>query len=256
MFSAVGRWTIAGARFVGGSTLLLAEAGSYLFRGKVRVLLTLRHMAQVGFDSLPIACLTLLFGGMVLSLHTVKLFVRFGASEYVGGMVGVSIARELGPVLTSVVVAARVGSAMAAELGTMKVTEQIDALRSMATSPAQYLVLPRVLATAFALPLLTLYTEACGVVGALVVAAWQGVAAREFFGSMARFLEPSDFFGGLLKTVVFGAIVALVGCRQGLQASGGAAGVGRATTSSVVISISLIYGSNYLLSWLILTVWP
>jgi phospholipid/cholesterol/gamma-HCH transport system permease protein len=256
MFNPVGRWTVAGLRFAGSSALLLAESGSYLLRGKLRLGLTLRQMAQVGFDSLPISCLTLLFGGMVLSLQTVKLFVRFAASEYVGGMVGVSMARELAPVLTSVVVAARVGSAMAAELGTMKVTEQIDALRAMATSPVQYLVLPRVLATACALPFLTLYTEACGVLGAFAVAAWHGVTSREFFGSMARYLQPSDFFGGLSKTVVFGAILALVGCRQGLETSGGAAGVGRATTSSVVISISLIYGSNYLLSWLILTVWP
>jgi phospholipid/cholesterol/gamma-HCH transport system permease protein len=211
-------------------------------------------MASVGTDSLPIAVVTLIFAGMVLGLHTAREMVRFGGGSFVGGMVAVSVARELGPTLTGIVVAARVGSAMAAELGSMKITEQVDALRALAVSPIQYLVAPRLLACAVMLPVLTVFADFAGAGGAYVVAVAAGVTPSEYLRSARLFLDFTDFYGGLSKTVVFGAIIAIVGCQQGLATKGGASGVGHSTTRSVVISIMLIYIANYLLSALIFRV--
>lgn len=237
---------------LGGAATLLAEAGGCIIRGRVGLRRAVEQTNRIGYESMPIALITLLFGGMVLSLQTAKLFVQFGATSYVGGMVAISVARELGPVLTGVVVAARVGSAMAAELGTMKVTEQVDALRALATSPVEYLVVPRLLAGMVALPILTVYTELAGGLGAMFIAVLQGVTPTEYVLSARQYLEASDVFGGLAKTIVFGLLISLVGCWYGLTAKGGAEGVGRATTASVVVSIVLIYASNYFMSWLIL----
>ena len=241
---------------VGGAALLLAEAAGYIARGKVGFRRAAEQADRIGYQSMPIALITLLFGGMVLSLQTAKLFVQFGATAYVGGMVAISVARELGPVLTAVVVAARVGSAMAAELGSMKITEQVDAMRALATSPVQYLVVPRLIAGVVALPILTVYTGIAGGLGAMFIAVLQGVTPTEYFISARRFLEASDVFGGLAKATVFGLLISLVGCWYGLTAKGGAEGVGRATTAAVVMSIVLIYASNYFMSWVILALWP
>jgi len=246
----------AALEFTGGAATLLGEAAGYALRGRIGLRRTIEQVLRVGYDSMPVALITLLFAGMVLSLQTAKLFVEFGATAYLGGMVAVSIARELGPVLTGIVVAARVGSAMAAELGSMKITEQIDALRALATSPVHYLVVPRLLAGIVALPLLTLYTELAGGLGALVVGVWQGVTPTEYFLSVRRYLQFSDVFGGLAKTAVFGLLISLVSCWYGLTTRGGAEGVGRSTTAAVVASIVLIYIANYFTSWLILATWP
>ena len=248
-----GARTITSAlQFAGGAALLLGEAAGYTIRGRIGLRRTIEQVLRIGYDSMPVALTTLLFAGMVLSLQTAKLFVEFGATAYLGGMVAVSIARELGPVLTGVVVAARVGSAMAAKLGSMKITEQIDALRALATSPVHYLVVPRLLAGIVALPLLAVYTELAGGLGALVVAMWQGVTPTEYILSVRRHLQSSDVFGGLAKTAVFGLLISLVSCWYGLTTRGGAEGVGRSTTAAVVASIVLIYVANYFMSWLIL----
>jgi len=168
----------------------------------------------------------------------------------VGGLVSASVAREVAPVLTGVVVAARVGSAIAAELGTMKVTEQVDALRSLAVHPVDYLVVPRFMACVLMLPLLTLYADAAGVVAGYLVSAGMGVPSGGYFQAATSpvFIRMEHVLLGLAKTVVFGAIIALVSCQQGLRARGGAAGVGHATTNAVVLSIMLIYVVNYFLS--------
>lgn len=254
-FASLGHGLLDFLSFLGGSFLLFADTLGYLARGRLSLRDTVRQMSAIGGDSLPIVLVTLLFGGMVLSLHTVDQFVRFGATSLIGGVVAISMTRELAPVLTGVVVAARAGSAMAAELGSMNITEQVDALRALAVSPTRYLVVPRLLAAVLILPIITTFAIAAGGLGAFLVAVSQGVSAAEYIASIQRFLSWSDLFGGLAKTMVFGGIIAMVGTYRGLTASGGAQGVGRATTSAVVLSIVLIYAVNYFLSWLILRLW-
>ena len=248
MLRAIGQRVFAAVDFVGDSVLLLVRSLSYLARGRVGLRRTAQQMAVVGSDSLPIVAVTLLCVGMAWGWHTAVLMVRFGASSYFGGGTAVAIARELGPALCGVVVAARVGSAFAAELGTMVVTEQVDALRALAISPIRFLVLPRVIACLIMLPILAVIADAAGILGAFAVSAHFGVSSGEYIASVQQWLSPRDLYGGVAKTVVFGLIIALVGCRQGLRATDGAAGVGRATTGAVVYSIVLIYAANLLLT--------
>jgi len=248
MLAAIGRQVLAAFDFVGDEVLLLARAGGYLVRGRIGLRRALEQMAIAGADSLPIVVVTLFFVGMAWGWHTAVYMVRFGATSYFGGGTAVAIARELGPALCGVVVAARVGSAFAAELGTMTVTEQVDALRALAVNPIRFLVLPRLIACIVMLPILTVIADATGIVGAYLVSAHFGVATAEYLGSVQQWLAPRDLYGGIAKTVVFGLIIALVGCRQGLRATGGAAGVGRATISAVVLSIVLIYAANLFLT--------
>jgi phospholipid/cholesterol/gamma-HCH transport system permease protein len=209
----------------------------------------LRQMAKLGADSLPIVSMTSLCTGMVLSVQTAKEFVRFGAADSVGGIVAIAMGRELAPILAGVVVAGRIGAAIAAEIGTMKVTEQIDALRAMATSPVQYLVAPRFIAIVLMMPVLVVYANLVGDVGGgLVAMNYAGISSHMFTESIRGFIEAWDIIGGLIKGSVFGAIIAIIGCHKGLNAEQGAEGVGRATTASVVLSIILIFIFNYFLS--------
>jgi len=209
------------------------------------------QMALVGLESLPIVLITLLFGGMVLGLHTARQFVRFGASQFVGGLVAVSVAREVAPTLTGIVVAARIGSAFAAELGSMRITNQVDALRALAANPVRYLVTPRLLASFVMLPVLTMFGNAMGLIGGGLVAISAGVSSQTFINSATNYLRTYDVTGGLIKTAIFGIIIAITSCYIGLNTEGGAAGVGRSTTSAVVWSIVLLYAANFVLSWLI-----
>ncbi len=235
-------------RYAGQLGLIGGRSVALLARGRVNVRQTVSNMARFGVDSMPIVLVTVLFSGMVLALHTAQQMARMGAGRYVGGLVVVSVARELAPVLTAVVVAARVGSAIAAEIGSMNVTEQIDAMRALAVSPIGYLVLPRLLAGLVMLPALTVVSDLTGAAGGYLVAVRRGVSAQEYLLSARNFLDMQDVWGGLLKTAVFGLIIALVSCHQGLRATGGADGVGRATTAAVVLSISLIYAADFFLS--------
>ncbi len=214
-----------------------------------------RQMAIIGVDSIPIALLTTGFSGAVFSLYSASTLSSYGAASFVGGIVGLAIVRETAPILTGVVLAARSGSAMTAEIGSMKVTEQIDALRSMAVSPISYLVAPRLLACLIMLPVVCILADVVGIVGGGIVAATEAVPSSVFVRSLRQLLDPNgrDVFQGLLKTVFFGAIIAAVGCREGLQSEGGASGVGQSTTRSVVISIVLIFVANFFLSFLMLS---
>ncbi|MBC7808857.1 MAG: ABC transporter permease, partial [Akkermansiaceae bacterium] len=193
------------------------------------------------------------FSGAVLALYSVNTLKTYGAAGLVGGIVALSIVRETGPILTGVAIAARAGSAITAEIGSMKVSEQIDALRSMAITPVEYLVKPRLIASLIMLPLVTVFADIAGVVGGAIVAASKGVSWTEYLNSIQQLMEAdgSDISKGLLKTVVFGAIIALVGCREGLETEGGASGVGQSTTRSVVIAIVLIFISDFLLTFLL-----
>jgi phospholipid/cholesterol/gamma-HCH transport system permease protein len=211
-----------------------------------------QQMAFVGFGSLPIVLVTMLFGGMVLAFQSSKQLVQFGASQYVGSIVSISMARELAPTLTAMIVAARIGSAFAAELGTMRITNQVDALRALATNPIRYLVTPRLLATVVMLPILTLYANLAGDLGgALVSQSSGGVSFTSFFDSAQAYLKVYDINAGLIKAAVFGIIICITSCYMGLRTEGGATGVGKSTTSAVVWSIIFIYAMNFLLAWLL-----
>ena len=249
----VGRATLEGLRWLGEAQLLLQRALVFIVRGRVRSGETARQMAVLGFDSVPIVFLTLASAGMVIALNTARQTVSMGMTELGPGLVAVSLARELGPVVTAVVVAARVGSAIAAELGSMKITDQVDAMRSLAVSPVEYLVVPRMVAGVVMLPVLTVLGSAAGGLGAYGIGSMQGISHQVFIRSVQRFLMASDVFGGLAKAAVFGFIISLVACHVGLRTRGGAEGVGRSTTSAVVISIVLIFLSDYFLTWILLS---
>ncbi|MDH7600585.1 MAG: ABC transporter permease [Armatimonadota bacterium] len=236
--------------FLGDSFLLALRTCGFILRANVDVRDTLRQMAFIGVASLPIVVVTVVFSGAVLSLYMSQLVVKWGVGGYTGAAVGLSIARELGPVVSAVVVAARAGSAIAAEIGTMKVTEQIDALRALAVNPVQYLVVPRVLAAVAMLPLLTLIADVMGVAAGYGVAVLNGVAGESFLSSLKAQVTTYDVTMGLVKTLFFGAVIAIVGSQQGLRTSGGASGVGRATTNAVVKSIVIIYILNFFLAYI------
>jgi len=254
MLTAIGRQVVAALTFSGDQVLLLKQSLGYLVRGQWSLRRTLHQMAVAGTDSLPIVIVTLFCVGMAWGWHTATYMVRFGATSYFGGGTAVAMAKELGPALCGVVVASRIGSAYAAELGTMTVTEQVDALRALAVDPVRFLVVPRLLACVIMLPVLTVVADASGIFGAFLLSASFGVSSGEYITSVERWLTPQNLFGGILKAVVFGLIIALVGCRQGLRTTGGAAGVGRATISAVVISIVLIYAANLLLTTILFRV--
>jgi len=242
---------------LGEGAMVLWDALRGIFSGNVRARSRVtEQMALVGIESLPIVLITVLFGGMVLGLHTAKQFVLFGAGQFVGSLVALSMARELAPTLTGIVVAARIGSAFAAELGSMKITNQIDAMRALAVNPVRYLVTPRLVATMIMLPVLTVFANVTGMAGGMLVAINAGVSSQSFINSARQFLEAYDMAGGLLKTMVFGVIITITACTVGLRTEGGASGVGRATTSAVVWSIILLYGSNLLLSWMLYSFRP
>jgi len=235
--------------FIGDATMIGAGAIRRIIQGNISVNDTVCQMALIGVNSIPIVLVTTAFSGAVLALYSAQLFVAYGVGNLVGGGISLSIARELAPVLAAVVVAARAGSAIAAEIGTMKVTEQIDALRSLGTSPIQYLVVPRFLALVIMLPVITMIGMVVGSFGGYVVAISKGVTPSSYIESTRVWLDLYDVLMGLLKTVFFGAFVAVVGSQQGLSTTGGAAGVGKSTMNAVVISMVLIYISNYFLAF-------
>jgi phospholipid/cholesterol/gamma-HCH transport system permease protein len=220
-----------------------------LFRKPFPLKLTVQQMEEVGVRSLPVVLITAVFTGAVLALQTYSGFKRFGAEGLVGTVVALSMTRELGPVLASIMVAGRVGSAMAAELGTMRVTEQIDALITLATDPVRYLVVPRFVAGMIMLPFLVVFADIIGIIGGYFVAVKVlGTSSTIYINRTLQYLEFSDVTIGLLKACVFGMIIALVGCQMGFYTSGGAEGVGRATTRAVVGASILILISNYFLT--------
>ncbi|QXM23483.1 ABC transporter permease [Elioraea tepida] len=208
-----------------------------------------RQVVEIGYFSLPVVALTAIFSGMVLALQSYTGFSRFSAEGAVATVVVLSITRELGPVLAGLMVAGRIGAAIAAEIGTMRVTDQIDALTTLSTNPIKYLVVPRVVAATLVLPLLVIVADILGVMGGFIV----GVAKLEFNAStyMTRtweYLKAEDVISGLVKAAVFGFIIALMGCFQGYHSKGGAQGVGAATTNAVVSASILILVFNYVIT--------
>jgi len=209
----------------------------------------LRQMVRVGYDSLPVVGLTAMFTGMVMALQTYRGFERFHAEGFVGSVVSLSLTRELAPVLTALMLAGRIGSSLAAELGTMRVTEQIDALYAMATEPLQYLVVPRVGATTLMLPPLVACADGLGIFGGYAVAVGLlGANPVVYWEKTFQFLDLNDVFSGLIKAAVFGLILGVTGCAKGFFTAGGAEGVGRATTAAVVMSSVVILLSDFFLT--------
>lgn len=233
----------------GNYLILAAQALRLVFKGRIHWKNTLDQMGLIGVDSLPIALITALSVGMVFTLQIANEFIRYGATSVIGGVASMAIVRELGPTLTGVVFAGRVSAAIAAELGTMKVTEQIDALVSLACDPVRYLVLPRLIACVLMLPLLAFLSDLIGVAGGFVVAtSMKGISATLFLESVRSLIGPEDVLKGMLKAAIFGAVVAIVGCQKGMSTRGGAQGVGASTTTAVVVSLITIFISNYFLS--------
>ena len=211
--------------------------------------LILRQIVAIGYYSLPVVGLTAIFTGMVLALQSYTGFARFNAESAVATVVVLSVTRELGPVIAGLMVAGRVGAAMAAEIGTMRVTDQIDALTTLSTDPFRYLVLPRLLAGLITLPLLVVIADIIGVFGGYIVGTYKlGFNAASYLTQTETYLERMDVISGLVKAGVFGFIVALMGCYHGYHSRGGAEGVGNATTHAVVSASILILLSNYLLT--------
>ncbi len=247
-----GQSTIDFLEYAGGVTQLGIDAFRDIFRLRVRVAETISQSALLGVQSVSIVLLTSLFTGMVISLESAIQAVQFGVGNLVGGAVAYGAFRELGPMLAAVVVAGRVGSAIAAELGSMVVTEQIEALRSMGVSPANFLVVPRLLSLLIMMPLLTIFADVISISGGAWIAnIYAHISYSSFITSMRQTVGFEDFAKGLLKAVVFGMIIALIGSYQGLGTRGGAAGVGRSTTSAVVIAIILIFIANFSLSYVL-----
>ncbi len=245
----VGRVLIAFLSAVGRLTLFTWNGVSCAFRGPYYPRQILRMMIEIGYYSLPVIGLTAIFTGGVLALQSYSGFSRVGAESSIPLVVVLSITRELGPVLAGLMVAGRIGAAFAAEIGTMRVTEQIDALVTLSTNPFKYLVFPRLLAGALMLPILVFIADVIGVMGGYVVSIGKlGFAAGPYIDNTWNFLTPIDVYSGLVKASVFGFIIALMGCYHGYHSKGGAQGVGTATTNAVVSSSILILLTNYLLT--------
>ena len=247
----IGRSVLYVGQTVGEMIALLCEM-LYYFKEAPRNLTSIfRQMSIVGIETLPIAMLVALFVGMVLSVQTGSELALYGTQEAIGAIVGLSMVKELGPVMTSLLVAGRVGSSMAAEIGAMQVYEEIDALKTLEINPVRYLAMPRLIACLFAVPALVAFAMVVGIIGGGIVADANpkiDVPFTVYYENMTRALNYKDISKGLFKSMVFGGIIAHVGCYVGFKTSGGARGIGESTTRSVVLSFLLIMIANYLLT--------
>ncbi len=221
-----------------------------LIKGKVEWANVFRQMVLIGVQALPMAIIASCFMSGVITLYITPLMMQYGVASLVGGSVTLAVTREIGPIVTGVVVAARSASAIAAEIGSMKVTEQIDALRALSVPPVQYLVAPRIIASVLMMPVLTMIAVAAGIAGGYLVALGLGVPSQNYIMSIRELTTTKDIFTGLGKTCVFGLIISVVGCRTGLRTSGGATGVGLSTTNSVVIGVLSIFVVNFIMAYL------
>lgn len=245
----VGEKIVGYVKEMGRMLLLFVDTIRWSLYPPFRVDLLFQQMERVGVRSVLVVILTGAFTGMVLALQSFHATRSFGAETMVGVAVALSMTRELGPVLTSFMVTGRAGSAMAAEIGTMRVTEQIDALSAMAVNPIKYLIVPRVLASIVVVPMLTVIADFVGIVGGY----FSGVIilrinAGAYVANMEKYVELDDIYHGIIKAAVFGLILSIIGCYKGYTTTGGAEGVGKATTQSVVLATVTILMANYLLT--------
>ena len=236
---------------IGEVGLLIAETFKNMFRRPWEKKIFLQQLEKIGVKSLPLISLTAVFGGLVFGLQTYIGFHRYighGSEAYGGPIISLGLAKELIPILVGLMVSGRVGSAMAAEIGTMKITEQIDALFSLGADPNKYLVVPRTLASIIMVPCLTLYGDIIGIAGGFFFNLMMGVNRFVYLRNTLLYMELWDVVSGLIKAVIFGVVIAIIGCWQGLRAEGGAEGVGRATTKTVVVASITILILNFFMS--------
>ncbi len=252
-FEALGRVLISAARELGEFLLFAKSLSLWFFAPPFRRPVFFKQMEFIGVRSLPIIALTGTFTGMVFALQTGYAFRQFNAEVFVGSTVGLALTREIAPVFTALMVAARAGSAMAAEIGSMKVTEQVDALSAMAVNPLHFLVVPRVVASAVMLPLLAGLFSTIGVIGAYFVAVHLlHIESTVFVQKLTYYVDADDVIGGLIKAAIFGFVLGLISCQRGYRTQGGAEGVGRSTTQAVVISsVSILVLDYFLTSWIL-----
>lgn len=256
-FGVIGLWVIARIRSLGERLLFVRQAVAWLFRPPFRASVFFKQMEFIGVKSIGIVLLVGVFSGGVFALQTGYAFALFNADTLVGATVGIALARELAPVFTSLMVVARAGSAMAAELGSMAVTEQVDALHAMAVNPLQYLVAPRLLAGFLMVPFLTGFFNAIGLLGAYFVGVYLlNIPEGPFLKQLDYYLDADDVVQGLCKAAVFGFVLAAISTYQGMTTQGGAEGVGRATTKAVVYSSVCILVMDYFLTTWILEYFP
>jgi phospholipid/cholesterol/gamma-HCH transport system permease protein len=238
---------LGAAEQTGQFVMLIRSTFLWILRGRIEGRQTLIQMSRIGVDSLPVTAMTSFFTGMVLALQTGASSKHFfNTPLFVGTVVSFAIVMELGPVMTAIVVAGRAGAAIAAELGTMKVTEQIDALYTLGTDPVRYLVIPRLLAFMIVLPLLTVISDFTGILGGLFVARVKyDIPTTVYWHDIIDNMEVRHFVHGFLKTFVFAFIVSMISCYKGVTTRGGAEGVGKSTTSAVVASMTLVLVLDY-----------
>jgi len=248
LFEAIGRRILSLLEEFGRFFQMLGRVAGWTFLPPYDLPEHVRQMVRVGVDSIPVVFLTTLFTGMVMALQTFNGFARFHAESLVGSVVALSLTRELAPVLTALMVTGRVGSSMAAEIGSMRVTEQIDALTALGTEPVQYLMVPRVVAAILMMPLLVIMGDAVGMYGGYFVAVQLlGANPVTYVENSFQFLEVSDVTSGIVKAAVFGLIFSMIACVRGYYTEGGAEGVGRSTTRAVVAgSLAILFADFFL----------
>ncbi len=247
IISRIGEESVNAVSYAGGTFSLLVQTLFWIAVPPFRARQIYEQMTKIGVDSLPIATLTSFFIGVVLAFQSAYQMLKVSAEMYIPSLVSISMTREIGPVLTALVVAGRVGASIAAELGSMKVTEQVDALETLAVPPVKYLVAPRFIALFTMLPLLTIYADFIGISGGYLVSVYKlGLTPALYIKMTFLPLVLKDIFTGLFKALVFSAIICIVSCYEGLRVEGGAEGVGLATTRAVVTSFIMIIVSDAL----------
>jgi len=250
LFGSLGSWLLAGVAYVGGATLLLLQSFYWAFirpfsGRRIKHAQLVKQMVRVGFNAIPIVFLVIFFVGMIIAFQMAYVLRRFNVVEYAASVVSIAMVRELGPMLTGVVMAGFAGASIAAELGTMRVNEEISALESIGLNPVGYLVVPRLLATMIMVPCLTILADLVGIMGGFVIGTGLlGINYTLWFNRSIEFLVYKDIYTGTIKSLFFAIIVALISCYEGFRVEGGPEGVGRATTRSVVIIIVMVIAAD------------
>ena len=241
----LGTQAIDALTYLGGVSMLLAHTVASVPAPPFRWRALLAHVVRTAWQSVLIVFLIAIFTGMVLAFQSAYQMQKFAAEMFIPGLVALSLVREIGPVLTALIVAGRTGAAIAAELGTMQVTEQVDAMETLATDPVRYLVVPRFLALVISLPVLTLYSDAFGIFGGWLIGVFRlNMSANRYWELTKSIMTMRDISSGLIKSMMFAAIIAIISCFEGFRTEGGAEGVGRSTTAAVVLSFILIIVSD------------
>ncbi|MBL7198356.1 MAG: ABC transporter permease [Candidatus Omnitrophica bacterium] len=244
-FKNLGDRVVTGINYIGQISILCAQTLFWITVPPFKRERILEQSKRIGIDSFFIVSIVALFIGMILALQTAYQMTKLSSEIYIANLVSVSLTRELGPILTALIVAGRVGAAITAEIGTMKVTEQVDALETLATNPIKYLVVPRFLSLVIMLPILTIFADFIGIIGGYIICVYKlYIPSALYIQNTFDALVIKDVLTGLFKSIFFGMIIALVGCYEGLRAQGGAEGVGKATTISVVTSFILIIATD------------